>query len=60
LPASVLEKRLVELFGTIEVVFAQVVTQELDRVVHQRHSAHLATLSHKAQLRRWIQSQISN
>jgi hypothetical protein len=60
LAACVLEKRLVVLFGPIEVVFAQVVPQEQERIVHQRHSAHLAAFSHKAQLSRWIQSHISN
>jgi hypothetical protein len=37
-----------------------VVAQKLDRVIHQRYGAHLATLSQKAWLRRWIQSHISN
>jgi len=37
-------------------VFLQVVAQKLDRIIHQRYRAHLATLSQKTQLRRWIQS----
>ena len=45
---SIPEKRLVELFGTIEVVFAYVVAQKLDRVLHQGHSAHLASFAQKA------------
>src|SRR6516225_6004959 len=58
--ARVLEERLVELFGTIEVVFLYVIAQELDRVSHQRYSAHLASLSQKAQLRGWIQTYVSD
>lgn len=43
--ARVLEKRLVELFGTIEVVFPYVIAQKLNRVFHQRYGAHLAPFS---------------
>jgi len=58
--ARVLEKRLVELFGTIEVVFLYVIAQKLDRVSHQRYGAHLASLSQKAQLRGWIETHVAN
>ena len=43
--ARVLEKRLVELFGTIEVVFPYVIAQKLNRISHQRYGAHLAPFS---------------
>jgi hypothetical protein len=43
--ARVLEKRLVELFGTIKVVFPYVIAQKLNRVSHQRYGAHLAPFS---------------
>src|SRR6516162_2776706 len=58
--ARVLEKRLVELFGTIRVVFLHVIAQKLNCVSHQRHSAHLAPLAQKAQLRGWIQTHVSD
>ena len=58
--ARVLEERLVELFGTIEVVFLYVIAQKLDRVSHQRYGAHLASLSQKAQLRGWIGPHVAN
>jgi hypothetical protein len=46
--ARVLEKRLVELFGTTEVVFLDVIAYKLDGVFHQRYSAHFASLSQQA------------
>jgi len=52
----VLEKGLVELFGTIQAVFADVVAQKLDRAFHQGHRAGLASFSQQAQLRGWIES----
>jgi hypothetical protein len=58
--ARVLEKRLVELFGTIKVVFLHVIAQKLNRVSHQRHSAHFAPLAQKANLRGWIQTHVSD
>ena len=54
--ARVLEKRLVELFGAIKVVFLHVIAQKLNCVSHQRHSAHFAPLAQKAKLRGWIQT----
>jgi hypothetical protein len=58
--ARVLEKRLVELLGAIEVVFLYVMAQKLDRVSHQRYSAHLVSFSQKAQLRGWIETHVAN
>jgi hypothetical protein len=57
--ARVVEKRFVELFGAIQLVFLQVAAEKLNGVSHQRHSAHFATLSQKANLRGWFQTHIS-
>jgi len=57
--ARVLEKRLVELFGMIQVVLLQVTAQKLNRICHQRHSAHFAPLAQKANLGRWIETHVA-
>src|SRR5437867_7725340 len=36
------------------------IAQELDRRVHQRHGAHLASLAHEPHLWRWIQAHIAS
>src|SRR6266576_483434 len=58
--ARIVKKGLVELFGVIQLVFLQVSAENLNRVSHQRHGTHFAPLSHKANLRGWIQTHVSD
>jgi hypothetical protein len=53
-----MEKRLVKLFGRIQVVFLDVIAQKLCGVSHQRYGSHLASLSQKPKLGRWIQTYV--
>jgi hypothetical protein len=58
--ARVLEQGRVELFGAIQAVFPNVVTQKLNRALHQRDRADLASFSQETQLRGGSQSHISD
>ena len=57
--ARVPEKGLVELVGTMKLVFLHVTAQKLNSVSHQRPSAHFAPFSQKADLRGWFQTHVS-